>query len=179
MNEVLRRVLRPLTLKQHPSTESGFYKVLCADSNFRHCKPVLSAWLAECPGYSDLHHLERHICLWCQFLKHELGDYVHSDKQHPQREHNLYTTLTNAKIKAADAELSSHHAHRGFNLFRPIPSNVNDLPNPDLLHTMLIGMLDPLQKWIFHFMKTHERLNKYNAIWLSVPAYHDLTPKNK
>ena len=28
-------------------------------------------------------------------------------------------------------------------------------------------------------MKTHERVDKYNAIWLSVPAYHDLTPKNK
>ena len=40
-------------------------------------------------------------------------------------------------------------------------------------------MLDHLQKWIFHFMKTHERLDKYNAIWLSVSAYHDLTPKNK
>jgi hypothetical protein len=30
-----------------------------------------------------------------------------------------------------------------------------------------------------HFMKTHERLNKYNATWLSAPAYHNLTPKNK
>jgi hypothetical protein len=40
-------------------------------------------------------------------------------------------------------------------------------------------MLNHLQKWIFHFMKTHERLNKYNAIWLPVPAYHDLTPKNE
>jgi len=28
-------------------------------------------------------------------------------------------------------------------------------------------------------MKTHERLDKYNAIWLSMPAYHDLTPKNQ
>ena len=33
--------------------------------------------------------------------------------------------------------------------------------------------------WIFHFVKTHEGLDKYNAIWLSVPAYHNLTPKNK
>jgi hypothetical protein len=40
-------------------------------------------------------------------------------------------------------------------------------------------MLDHLQKWIFHFVNTHERLDKYNATWLSVPAYHDLTPKNK
>jgi len=44
---------------------------------------------------------------------------------------------------------------------------------------MQIGMLDHLQKWIVHFMKTHKRLDKCNAIWLSVPAYHDLTPNNK
>jgi hypothetical protein len=56
---------------------------------------------------------------------------------------------------------------------------VSELPKPDLLHTMLIGMLDYLQKCIFHFTKTHKRLDKYNAIWLSVPAYDDLTPKDK
>jgi hypothetical protein len=28
-------------------------------------------------------------------------------------------------------------------------------------------------------MKTHEQLNKFNGIWLSAPAYHQLTPKNK
>ena len=28
-------------------------------------------------------------------------------------------------------------------------------------------------------MKAHERLDKYNAIWSSVLAYHDLTPKTK
>jgi hypothetical protein len=43
---------------------------------------------------------------------------------------------------------------------------------------MQIGMLDHLQKLIFQFMKTHERLDKYNAIWLSVSPYHDLTLKN-
>jgi hypothetical protein len=44
---------------------------------------------------------------------------------------------------------------------------------------MQIGMLDHFQKWIFHCMKTNELLDKYNAIWLSVPAYYNLTPKNK
>jgi hypothetical protein len=38
LNEVLRRVLQPLTFKHHPSAESGYYNVLCADGNFRHCK---------------------------------------------------------------------------------------------------------------------------------------------
>ena len=56
---------------------------------------------------------------------------------------------------------------------------MSDLPKPSLLHTMQIGRHDHLQKWIFHFMKTHERLDKYNAMWLSVPAYHDLTLTSK
>jgi hypothetical protein len=44
---------------------------------------------------------------------------------------------------------------------------------------MQVGMLDHLQKWFFHFMKTHEQLNKYNPNWLSVPAYHNFTPEKK
>lgn len=32
---------------------------------------------------------------------------------------------------------------------------------------------------MFHFMETHEWLEKYNAILLSVSAYHNLTTINK
>jgi len=41
---------------------------------------------------------------------------------------------------------------------------VSDDPKHDPHHTMAKGMLHHLQKWIFHLMKTHERLDKYNAI---------------
>jgi len=51
LNEVLRQVLQPLTFKQNPNAESGYYNVLCADGNFGQCKPVLAAWLADCPDY--------------------------------------------------------------------------------------------------------------------------------
>jgi hypothetical protein len=64
-------------------------------------------------------------------------------------------------------------------MVRHIPCIMSDLPDPDLLHTLQNVMHNNFQKWIFHFMKTHERLDKFNAIWLSVPAYRDLTPKNK
>ena len=179
LNEVLRRLLQPLTVEQNPSAGSRYYDVLCADCNFRCCKPVLAALLADCPEYSNLHHLERHVCFWCECPKNELGDYVHPDKQHPRRDHNLYRTLRDANTKAADADFLSRHVHRGLNVFRYTPCIASDLPKPDLPHTMQIGMHDHLQKWIFHFMKMHKRLDKFNAIWLSVPAYHNLTPKNK
>jgi hypothetical protein len=50
---------------------------------------------------------------------------------------------------------------------------------PTLVINRRLHMFDHLQIWIFHFMKTHEWFDQYNAILLSVPAYHDLTPKNK
>jgi hypothetical protein len=102
LNEVLRRVLQPLTFKLNLSAESGYYNVLCAVGNFRRCKPVLAAWLADCPEYSDLQHFKRHVCFWCECPKNELGDYVPSDKQQPRQDHNLYRTLSDAKTKAAD-----------------------------------------------------------------------------
>jgi hypothetical protein len=83
LNEVLRRLLHPLTFKQNSSAGSGYYNVLCADGNFRLCNPVLAAWLADCPEYSDLHHPEWHVCSWGECPKKELGDCVHPDKQHP------------------------------------------------------------------------------------------------
>ena len=40
LNDVHWHVLHTLTFKQHPNTERGYYNVLCADGNFRHCKLV-------------------------------------------------------------------------------------------------------------------------------------------
>jgi len=179
LNKLLWRHLQPITFKQNRSSGSGYYNVLCADGNFKHWKPVLVAWLADCPDYSDLYHPKWHVSVWYECPKNELGDYVHPDKQHPQRDHNQYRMLSDANTKAADVKFSSCHVHRGFTVFRHIPCIVSGLPTPDLHHTMQISMLDHLQKWIFHFLKMQERLNMYNAIWLAVPADHNLTPKNK
>jgi len=104
---------------------------------------------------------------------------VHPDKQHPRRHHKPYRTLSDSNTNSADPEILSRQFHRRFNVFRYLLCIVSDLPKSDLLYSLLIGMLHHLQKCIFHFIKTHEGLNKYNAIWLSVPAYHDLTPQNK
>jgi len=179
LNEVPWRVIQSVTCQQNPSAESVYYKVRCADCDFRLCKQDSAAWHEDCAEYSDPHHLERHVCFRSECPKKYLGDYVPPDKQHPRWDHNPYRTLSDANTKAANAEHSSLRVHRGFNVFQHIPCIVSDLPKPDLLHTMHIGMLDHLQKCILHFMKTHKRLDKYNAIWLSLPAYHDLLPKNK
>ena len=179
LQEVLYRVLEPLTFPDQVSDDHGYYNVLCADRHYRRCKPVLAAWLADCPEYNDLHGLERGVCMFCECPKAELGDPVTPKKEHPTRDHNAYRQLNDNDTAESAHRLADLNVHQGFNAFRHIPCTVAKLPKPDLLHTMQLGMLDHLHKWLFHFMKTHGRLNRYNALWLSVPAYHDLTPKTK
>jgi hypothetical protein len=104
---------------------------------------------------------------------------VHGDKEHARGDHNLYRTLSDANTMGADAELWLRHVHRGVKVSRHLACIVSNLPNPDLLHTMQIAVLDHLHKWIFHILMIHKWLGNYNAIWLSVPVYHDIPRNNK
>jgi len=103
--EVLWRVFQPLTFKHNPNPESGYSNFVCADDNFRGCKPILVAWHPDCPEYSDLHHLERHVCFWSLCPMNGLADHVHAEEQHPRRDYNLDTTLSDANTKAADDKI--------------------------------------------------------------------------
>jgi hypothetical protein len=179
LNKLLGRVLQLRTFKQNSSAKSVDFNICCVHGNFGHCQSVSAAQVADCPEYSDLHHHERHVCLWSECPTIQLGDYVRPDNQHSQRNNNLLRMHSDANTKAADPQLSSRHGHREYNVFRHIPFIVIDIPTPDLHHTIQIGMVDHLQKCIFHFMKTYEQLGKYNATLLCVSAYHDLTPKTK
>jgi len=179
LNAILQLVVQRLTFKHSPSAKSGYCNVRCAAGNYRHCKLVLAVGLGDYPEYSDLHHIKRYDWFWCECSMNELLYNLPPDKYPLRWDHNLYRTLRNSNSEAANAELLSRHVHPGFKVFRNIPCIACDYPTPDLLHSMQIGRLDHLHKWIFHFMKMHEWLDKYNAIWLSVPAYHNLPQKTK
>ena len=69
LNEVLLQLLQLFTFNHITSAGGGYHNVLCADGNFSRCKPVIAAWLADCPEYRDLHHLERHVYVWCECPK--------------------------------------------------------------------------------------------------------------
>jgi hypothetical protein len=64
-------------------------------------------------------------------------------------------------------------------VFQHIPGIGRDLPKPDLIPIMQIGMHAHCPKCSFHFIKTHERLDQYNPTRLSMPGYHDLQLKTK
>jgi hypothetical protein len=161
---VLRRILEPLS-----RPEGGVFTALCADGHHRQCYATVSAWVADYPEHCDLHNLLHGSCIWCECPADQMGDYRPPNGHHPTRDHHRYAAW-NATHDVAS--LTSHRVHAGDVALRYLPGcTVSDLPKPDLLHTMHIGMLKHLLEWLQAFLKDHGRFDRFNNLWLSVPSY--------
>jgi spore maturation protein SpmA len=51
--------------------------------------------------------------------------------------------------------------------------NPCDLPQPDVLHVLLLGLFKMVMIWIEGFLKVHERLALFDALWAKTPPYTD------
>ena len=58
-------------------------------------------------------------------------------------------------------------------------TSCSTVASPDMLHTVYLGILDHLMKWIIPFLKDHKRIARFDAIWSIVPAYPALLRFNK
>jgi hypothetical protein len=50
---------------------------------------------------------------------------------------------------------------------------------PEILHTVYLGVLQHLMKWIMSFLKEHKRMERFDDIWAAVPSYPGLLKFNK
>jgi hypothetical protein len=153
------------------------YYAICADGQARHCFPRLAAWIADYPEHCTLGGISYGCCQWCEVDKDSLGNIPTASQRLPNlRDHKVYENLIKDGSKEALAQLKE----RGV---KPIPdnplwqtgANIGDLPKPDLLHTMQLGILKHLLSWVEDFCKEHGQLDRFNDLWLQVPSYLDMT----
>jgi len=96
-------------------------------------------------------------------------------RPYPIRDHDIYRALSVANFTTiANARLVSFDVHQGYNVLWDLDCMTSDLPKPDLLHTMQLGMLKHLLGWLSMFLKQNNRFEVFNNIWLSVPAHLDM-----
>ena len=48
---------------------------------------------------------------------------------------------------------------------------LSELPKPDVLHTLLLGMLKHLMEWIVALLHDLDRLDLFDNAFLHLPAY--------
>lgn len=168
---VLHHVMKPIL-----NPESRRFHARCADGNFRRCYATIAAWMADYPEHRDLHNLKNGVCYWCECPPNEMGDLPkRQEERHQLRDHNAYRVLSDENTRQSITQLKERNVNAGFNILWYLDCIVCDLPKPDLLHTMQIGMLKHLLAWLHEFLKQYKRLERFNDIWLSVPAYLDMS----
>jgi hypothetical protein len=167
LQHVLRHILGPLI-----RADRRVFFAWCADGHFRRCVASPAAWIADYPEHRDLHNIKNGVCYWCECPKAEMGQLP--ARPYPVRDHDKYRVLSVTNTTAANARLASLDVHQGSNVFWDLDCMTSDLPKPDLLHTMQLGMLKHLLGWLSMFLKQHKRFEAFNNIWLSVPAYLDM-----
>ena len=143
-----------------------------ADGPFRCCVASPVAWIANYPEHRDLHNIKNGVCYWCKYPQAEMGQLP--VRPYPICDHDKYRVLSVANTATANARLASFDVHQGYNVLWDLDCMTSNLPKPDLLHTMQLGMLKHLLGWLSKFLKQHNRFEAFNNIWLSVPVYLDM-----
>ena len=80
------------------------------------------------------------------------------------RDHNLYRMLSDANTAQSIARLEERDVNPGFNILWYLDYVMSNLPKPDLLHTMQIGMLKHLLTWLHELLKHHKCLKRFNDL---------------
>ena len=159
----------------------------CADGQRRLCFPILCAWIADHMEHVLLQNLKNNACPQCEVPPERLGDPPAGPtnfEAYPTRNHLRYQQLAEKYRDTGDTRSIEMLARKGikglFNAFWTLPRvNPSELPKPDLLHTVYLGILKHLMEWVQDFLKKHDRLDSFDEAWSSMGAYPGFTVPKK
>ena len=140
VHDVLAHLLKPLS---DAKCQTG-YEMVCADGNVRLCFLKLFCWLADHMEHATIHCMSSNRCPVCTIPTEKVGEYlvtgcsIRSHEDYPRAYRQSEAAGFNAYgIKNVNNELCS------------IPRlNPPDLAWADILHKILLEMLDHLISWI-------------------------------
>jgi len=125
-----------------------------------------------------LQSLRTNSCPWCEVPALKFEDYpsVFPCHDHLEYMHVFYHNDSTQRI----AQLTAWGVRTTTdNVLWRLQCNPTELPKPDLLHTIQVGMLKHLLLWIMSFLKLHHRLALFNSLWMTIPSYLSMTQPKK
>ena len=153
------------------------FVALCADGNKRRIYPRLASWIADFPEHITWQGLKDKQCLWCELPSGQFGLWPVPTTN--SRDSRLYRQLYFQNTLLSVASLESAGVKVRENALWNLGINLSELPKPDLLHTILLGVLQHLLEWLHEFLKVIGRMPLFNRVWLSVPPYQQLSRPSK
>ena len=170
-HEILSSILSPLS---DGRSQKGI-EMVCCDEKVRSCVPKLSAWLADHMENVMIHGITSNRCPICIAPPDEFGELP--DVPYDTRPHPKYA----AAYHNSDVEqLDSDGVKNVNNALWHIPHcEPHEIVRPDTLHTLLLGILIHLMKWVQEFLEYVGRMTVFDHIWSRLPPFPGFTRPNK
>jgi hypothetical protein len=90
----------------------------------------------------------------------------------PLDEHHAAVELGDVQNSLAGEWLSARRVNKREGVFWALPMVSHEtIARPDILHTVHLGVIDHLMKWVADFMRNHKRLDAFNAHWRRMSSY--------
>jgi len=124
----------------------------CADGKIWRCFPILSGWIADNMENVFLHKIKSNTCHKCKVPTEDLGIplvrlsaryYTIYDRYHAENETHC------TEIEHCRDTLETHGIKIGQNVVHRLPKvSPPDLHQPDMLHTLYLGLFKHIMDWI-------------------------------
>jgi len=145
----------------------------CADGKVPRCFPILSAWIADHMENVAHHGIKSNVCPKCEVLPGELGTDANSHRardyaRYERCERESASDDSRTMFETLGIDLEKNMFHRLHRVSAP------GLHDPDLLHTVYLGLFKHLMDWISGFLKKHAQLQAFDDTCKALPPYAGL-----
>jgi hypothetical protein len=176
VQQTLYDVLHPLEAVFQQGIE-----IHCGDGQIWRCYPRLSAWIADHMEYATLFGVKTNSYPQCETACEELGA---DELRAPVRDFAAYEELKNDAADGSDAHKAQvaealsavgvlHGRYALCSLYGACPQSLH---KPDLLHGIYKGIFEDTLQWVTKFLVKHKRINSFDEVWYSLPAYPGFSP---
>lgn len=179
-NRILREIIELLFDPLREASGEGV-EMDCSDGFVRRCFPILCAWIADHKENMTLHNITGNLCPVCEADESTFGKYIM--RPAPTRETWRYRDLYR-RFKEGEAGAEEELKARGIKQTRGVLWNTPfvdpvQLPKPDILHVLYLGLFKHMMDWLMAFLKKHKRKDEFDTIWARIPSYPGFNAMNK
>ena len=120
-----------------------------------------------------LHGLKSNACPKCEVPTHELGTNATSHRTRDYARYKPYKPeIQNSGLESDDDHIMCDNLGIGQNIFRRVDRvSASDLYQPEMLHTIYLGLFKHMMDRIEGFQKKHRRLLAFDDVWKALPPY--------
>ena len=173
VQDVIANILESFNVSDRYINDDEYTKfnATCADGCVRLYIPCVAGCIGDYPEHIKIQGLKSGLCFWCEFPANRLEVHGTDYEPHNSIEYQRVYQAGDFDCLEALGILPINNPLWDFQGPHMFFGQLSELPKPDVLHTLLLGMLKHLMEWIVPLLHDLGRLDTFDSAFLHSPAY--------